>query len=378
MRPPAVEPGLQAPYAAWIEIRRNHLIHNLQVIQAACPAQTEVLAVIKANAYGHGLREIAGALNNRVRYLGISSLRELLELKEHRVETPVFVFGRLAGSEIRAALMDDVTLSVSSLEEASEISVLSEELRRKTTVHIKVDTGMGRFGVPFRDALKAIEKMAALPALRLEGIYTHFPTAELDDGFTEKQLNDFALLIGALARKGIQFRYRHSANSAGILKRPHNLMNMVRPGLLLYGIYPDPTLKPMIQTLPVLALKSRLMVLKTLTLGATAGYGREFTAKKNTRTGVIAVGYSHGYPLTAWRDAEILRRGKRYKLAGRISMDYMSIHLGDEEALRDEEVTLIGECGEDRISVEEVAGWAGTISYEIVTRLLAKLPRVDL
>ena len=378
MRPPVAESGLQTPYAAWIEIRLGHLARNLQAIRSVCPPQTEIMAVVKANAYGHGLLETARALDGRVRYLGVSSLRELLELKEHRIETPVFVFGRLTGPEIRAALMEGVTLSVSSYEEAVDIASVSNGLGRKTPVHVKVDTGMGRFGIPFRDAVKTIERIAGVPGLEPEGIYTHFPTAEVDDGFAEKQLNDFALLIGALARKNIHFRYRHAANSAGILKRPNPLMNMVRPGLLLYGIYPDAPLKPLIQTLPVLALKSRIMMLKTLTAGATAGYGREFSAKKNTRIAVLAVGYSHGYPFSAWRDAEVLLHGKRYKLAGRISMDYLAVHLGEDEALRDEEVTLIGECKGDRISVEEVAGWAGTIPYEIVTRLLGSLPRVYL
>ena len=395
MRPPVVESRIEAPYAAWIEIRLDHLLHDLRALKAFCPAQTgssgyleraevtglqpvqtEVLAVIKANAYGHGLLQIARALDGKVRYLGVSSLRELLELKENHVQTPVFVFGRLAEPELRAALMDGVTLSVSSLDEALEISAVSGVLKRRTPVHMKVDTGMGRFGIPFRDALKTIEKIAALPALELEGLYTHFPTAEIDDGFAEKQLLDFALLTGALERKNIRFRYRHSANSAGILKRPHPLMNMVRPGLLLYGIHPDPALKPLIQTLPVLSLKSRILLVKNLAAGETAGYGREFSAKKNTRIAMLAVGYSHGYPFNAARAAEVLLRGKRCKLAGRISMDYMAVHLGDTEAARDEEVTLIGECQGDQITVEEVAGWAGTIPYEIVTGLLNNLPRV--
>ncbi len=377
MQPPVVESGLlHSPYAAWIEIRQDHLLQNLRALKAFCSVQTEVLAVVKANAYGHGLLPVARTLDGKVRYLGVSSLHELLELKENRAQTPVFVFGRLTGPELRAALMDGVTLSVSSLEEAAEISEVSETLQRRTPVHIKVDTGMGRFGIAFRDALKTIEKIAALPALALEGLYTHFPSAETDDGFAEKQLQDFTLLAGVLERKNIRFRYRHSANSAGILKRPHPIMNMVRPGLLLYGIYPDPALRPLIHTLPVLALKSRIMLVKNLATGETAGYGRAFSAKKNTRIAVLAVGYSHGYPFNAARDAEVLLRGKRFKLAGRISMDYMAVHLGTDPAVRDEEVTLIGECQGDRITTEEVAGWAGTIPYEIVTGLLGTLPRI--
>lgn len=376
MPPLAAESGLQVPYASWLEIQLGRLSSNLAAIKAKCQPGTDILAVVKANAYGHGLLESARALDGQVRYLGVSCLRELLTLKENQIQTPVFVFGRLIGPELRAALMDGVTLTVSSLEEAQEISALSEQLGRKTTVHIKADTGMGRFGIPFREAVKVIEKISALPSLTLEGLYTHYPTAELDDGFADRQLADFVLLSQALAQKGITFRYRHAANSAGILKRDHPVLNMARPGLLLYGIYPDVTLKPLIQVQPVLALKSRIMLVKTLTPGATVGYGRQFSAKKPTRIALLAVGYSHGYPFSAWRDAEVLIHGKRYQLAGRISMDYMAVHLNDDTLPRDEEVTLFGKCGDDAIGAEEIAQWAGTIPYEIVTRLSGQLPRI--
>lgn len=376
MLPLSAESGLQVPQASWIEIHLGRLGSNLAAIKAQCQAGTDMIAVVKANAYGHGLLESARVLEGHVQYLGVSSLRELLTLKESQIKTPVFVFGRLIGHEIRAALVDGVTLTVSSLEEAQEISSLSEQLGRKTTVHIKVDTGMGRFGIPFREAVKVIEKIAVLPSLALEGLYTHYPTAELDDGFADRQLADFILLSQALAHKGIPFRYRHAANSAGILKRDHPLLNMARPGLLLYGIYPDVTLKSLIQVQPVLALKSRMVLVKALPAGATAGYGRQFSAKKPTRIGILTVGYSHGYPFSAWRDAEVLIHGKRYKLAGRISMDTMSIHLKDDKLPRDEEVTLLGKCGIDAIGAEEVAQWAGTIPYEIVTRLSGSLPRI--
>jgi len=392
------ESKIQAPYAAWIEIQLSRLTSNLAAVKAKCQPGTDILAVVKANAYGHGLLESARTLEGQVRYLGVSSLRELLTLKENQVKTPVFVFGRLIGPEIRAALMDGVTLTVSSLEEAQEISSLSEQLGRKTMVHIKADTGMGRFGIPFREAVKVIEKINTLPGLILEGLYTHYPTAELDDGFADRQLGDFILLIQALAQKGIVFRYRHAANSAGILKRDHPLLNMARPGLLLYGIYPDVTLKPLIQVQPVLALKSRIMLVKALSAGATAGYGRQFSAKQPTRIGILGVGYSHGYPFSAWQAAEVLIHGKRYQLAGRISMDYMAVHFKDDTLPRDEEVTLFGKCGadtlptavgtdpslsphkggEDSIGADEVAQWADTIPYEIVTRLSGNLPRVYL
>lgn len=376
MPPLVAEPGLQVPHAAWIEIQLGRLESNLTAIKAQCQAGTDILAVIKANAYGHGLLESARTLDGQVRYLGVSSWREVLTLKEHQIKTPIFVFGRLMGHELKASLIDGVTLTVSSLEEAQEISDLSEKLGRKTTTHIKVDSGMGRFGIPYREAVKSIEKIVQLPGLTFEGLYTHYATAELDDGFADRQLADFILLTQALAHKGIHFRYRHASNSAGILKREHPLLNMARPGLLLYGIYPDKILKPLIQVQPVMALKSRIMLVKALPPGATVGYGRQFTAKKPTRVAILSVGYSHGYPFSAWKDAEVLILGKRYKLAGRISMDYMAVHLQDDTLPRDQEVTLIGKSGGDSVGMDEVAQWAGTIPYEIATGLSNHLPRI--
>jgi alanine racemase len=374
--PPLVESIPKSQYATWLEIRLDRLLANLKTLKQHAFPSTNVMAVIKANAYGHGLLEIARTLSGEVTYLGISSIREALELKEHHIEVPVFIFGRLLGHEIPAALMEGVTLSVSSFEEAREISELSRTLGRKTLVHVKVDTGMGRLGIPFPQALPVIEKMTGLEGILLEGIYTHFPTAERDDGFTDRQLNDFSALIEALASKGIAFHFRHAANSAGILKKKSALLNLVRPGLMLYGIYPDISLTKLASVSPILSLKSRIISLKRLSTGESAGYGRDFTAARPTTIALLPIGYSHGYPFTASSRAQVLYRGKRFSVAGRVSMDYLTVDLGDEVSRVGEEVTILGEDNGDCIFAEDLASWAGTIPYEIVTRFLPSLPRL--
>lgn len=365
----------QIQHGAWIELRADRLLKNLQTLQKYS-GHTDVLAVIKANAYGHGLAEIAGALAGKITYFGVASLREALELKEHHPQTPVFLFGHLSPQELPAALLGGITLSVSSLEKAREIAALSEGLGRKTSVHIKIDTGMGRMGIPLREAASSIEEMTKLKGLLLDGIYTHFPTAEKDDTFREAQIREFVSLLEMLEKKNIVFRFRHAKNSAATLTLKTSALNMIRPGLTLYGIYPDPTLKKTAHFDPVLSFKSRIVLIKKIQAGESVGYGREFVAPKTTTIAVLPVGYSHGYPYAAWKKAFVLFKGNRYPLAGKVSMDYIAVDLGNTAAQEGDTITLLGEERNERITAEEIAGWAGTIPYEIVTRLNSHLPRI--
>jgi len=356
-------------------LRADRLLQNLETLRKHS-GQTDVLAVIKANAYGHGLSEIANALAGRVTYFGVATLREALELKENHPQTPVFLFGHLFPHEIPAALLGGITLSVSSVEKAKEISDLSEDLGRKTSVHVKIDTGMGRMGIPVREAAVCIEEMTRLKGLMLDGIYTHFPTAEKDDAFRENQVREFGLLLQILEQKGIIFRFRHATNSAATLTLKTPLFNMIRPGLTLYGIYPDLELKTQAHFEPVLSLKSRIVLVKKVRAGESVGYGREFVAKTDTTVAILPLGYSHGYPYAAWKKASVLCRGKRCSLAGKVSMDYIAVDLGNIEAKEGDTVTLIGEDQNERITAEDIAGWAHTIPYEIVTRLSSHIPRI--
>lgn len=374
--PPIIESFSVSRHNTWLEIDLSRLSKNLQSLKESNLYSRFTMAVVKANAYGHGLVRIANALEREVDYLGVSSLREVLELKEHQIETPVFVFGRLFGEEIRAALMANATLSVSSLEECLEINHIAGAQNRKAIIHIKMDTGMGRMGVSMRNALSLIGQIKQLDALDLEGIYTHFPTAEKDDGFREAQLKSFSSIIQTLFETGITFKYRHAANSTGMVKSPEPLLNLSRPGVMLYGIYPDSSLKNLITISPILSWKSRIVLVKTLKQGESSGYGRDFIAEQPTNIAIIPVGYSHGYPFTASRNAFALYRGKKIPLAGRVSMDYLTLNLGGMMAKPGEEVTLIGSDQGQIIRAEDLAQWAGTIPYEIVTRLQPSIPRL--
>lgn len=374
--PLLVEPSSKSIDAAWIEIRRDRLLANLQAVAHEAGPRCQMLAVIKANAYGHGLIEVARTLAPYVRFLGAASIAEALELKEHGMGTGIFLFGCLLPHEIKAVLGYGITLSVSGFDEAREISMAAETMRRPTNLHLKIDTGMGRLGISLSKARREIERIAQLQGINLEGIYTHFPTAEVIDGFTERQVRDFTLLLRDLDEKGIRFRFVHAANSAGILKIKSPVFNLVRPGLMLYGVYPAAFLRETISLAPILSLKSRILLVKELAPGESAGYGRDFIAQRPTKIAVLPIGYSHGYPFSASNRASVLFRGKRYPIAGRVSMDYMTIDLGETDARAGEEVTLIGQDGRESITAEEVASWAQTIPYEILTRLSPRLTRI--
>ncbi len=363
-------------HPSWIELRTDRLLGNLEALCHRSAPMTSVLAVIKANAYGHGVEEVAGILDGQVSFFGVASLREALALKERHPLTRVFLFGHLFSHEIPAAIGANITLSVSSYEKAKEISDCAEGLGRKASIHIKIDTGMGRMGIRSGMAASEIMKMRTLKGLLMEGIYTHLPTAEKADTFRETQVRDFSLLIEDLERKGIVFRFRHAQNSAASMTLKTALLNMLRPGFSLYGIYPDPGLKDAVHVEPVLSWKTRIILVKTVRTGDSVGYGREFIAKSDTNIAILPVGYSHGYPWAAWKKASVLFKGKRYPLAGKVSMDYLTVDLGSNTAREGDTVTLIGEDGNESITAEDIAGWAGTIPYEIVTRLNPYIPRI--
>lgn len=366
-----------APKGIWIEVDLDRILTNLEQLREKVRPFTRFMAVVKSNAYGHGLVPVSHALEGKVDFLGVGSLKEASLLREQGMTTPLFLFGRLFPEEIPLALQMRVILTVSSYEEAKAVSEASLNFSRKTSVHVKVDTGMGRLGIPYGRALGEIEKMVSLPGLGLQGIYTHFPTAEkYPDPLGEKQLRDFEELIQNLRRRRISFPLRHAANSAGALRLKSSRLNLVRPGIALYGIYPAPSFEGEVELKPVLSLKTRIAFLKRLSAGDSVGYGREFVAASPTTIAVLPVGYAHGYPFQLSGKGEVLYQGKRFPVAGRVCMDSMMVNLGNTtEARLGEEVVLLGGDGGERISAEELARLAKTIPYEIVTRLDPGIPR---
>ncbi len=364
----------------WVELKANRLLENLSIIRASAGVKNEVMAVIKANGYGHGLHQVARTLDGHVLYLGVSSIKEALELKELNLKSRIFLFGRLFPNEIGAVLLEGITLSVSSLTEAEDIASVAQSFGKTAKIHVKIDTGMGRMGIPLDRAVADLERISKMPALEIEGIYSHFPAAEIADKFRDQQIRDFDLLVRALESKNIFIRFKHLQNSAACFSLKPECTNLIRPGLALFGIQPsfssEPSVQPPKPLKPVLSLKAKVIHVKRLSPGATAGYGRKFTAKDPATIGILPIGYSQGYSFSAWEKAQILFQGKRFPLAGRISMDYMTINFGNQHVKPGEIATLLGEDTGDCITANEIANWAGTIPYEIVTALQYYLPRI--
>ncbi len=366
-------------FSTWLEIDRDALLHNLRAIQNLALPGAAVLAVVKANAYGHGLREIAQCLESEVAYLGVATIDEALQLRRFEIQTPILLFGIHPKSAVEVALHAEIALSVSSTEQARDISSVARQMNKQAVIHVKVDTGMGRLGIQKEKAVSALEEIGALGALQLEGIFTHFAQGEDEqDPFTLGQIHAFYQILKQADAKGIHFAYRHAANSVGISNYREAHFNLVRPGLILYGLYPAEALRQKMNLKPVLSWKARIILIKKLKAGQSTGYSRMFQAKHDTTIAIIPVGYSHGYPFALSGKGSVLIRGKLCRIAGRVSMDYIALDLGsgDVPFSAGEVVTLLGRDGENEISGETLASQAGTIPYEILTRLDWGIPRV--
>ena len=366
--------------STWFEIDRSALQHNLKQITQNTMPSASIMAMVKANAYGHGLLPVVDAIRERVSYFGVASIDEALAIRSREVDQPILLFGVPRGAAIEAAIQNEIAIAVSSIEQAREISGCGALLNKPAAIHIKIDTGMGRLGIHKAQALAAIFEIAKLEWLKVEGIFTHFPQgAEENDSFTKEQIQSFFKIVDQADEKGIHFAYRHAANSIGIAHYKDAHLTLVRPGLTLYGLYPAASLKQKLHLKPVLSWRARLILIKKLTKGESAGYSRTFMAEQDTHIGIIPVGYSHGYPFSLSNKSSVLFQGKEFPVVGRVSMDYIAVNLGAEtHAQVGDVVTLIGRDGDAEISCEALADKAGTISYEIVTRLNPFIPRITI
>lgn len=365
--------------STWLELDRDALHHNLtQITHLALPS-ANVMAVVKANAYGHGLFEVAQCLRDRVSYFGVASIDEALALRRLEMDTPILLFGVPTSDAIDAAIQSDVSIAVSSTAQAKEISERAHQIKKSAVVHIKIDTGMGRLGISKSEAFRAVLEIRSFGMLQLEGVFTHFPQGEnAEDPFTFAQIRSFQEILERLSLKGIHFAYRHAANSIGIVHYKDSHFNLVRPGLTLYGLYPSSNLRKKMTLKPVLNWRARIILIKKLSAGESTGYGRTFVAKSPTTIGIVPIGYSHGYPFALSNKGVVLFRSKIYPVVGRISMDYLAVDFGsDGSGIKTGEiVTLLGREGGSEISAETLAEKAGTIPYEIVTRLNPTIPRI--
>lgn len=363
--------------STWAEIDLKAIEYNYRQVRKHVGKGINIMAVVKANAYGHGTVEVSNALERSgVDYLGVATTDEAVRLRDHGIECPVLVLGSVLPVEVGVAVEKDITLSICDEE---LFDVIRKESARggKLKVHIKIDTGMGRVGIWHEEALSLVKKVSAESGMILEGIYTHFSSAGRDDFFTTYQIEAFEKLLSSIEKNWIKIPLRHAANSIATVDFHRAHLNLVRPGLVIYGMYPKHTFPRIIKLKPALELKTRVVFIKDTPPGRSISYGRTFITHKHTKIATLPIGYADGYGRKLSNKAEVLIRGRRARVVGKITMDQTMVDVGHINGVKmGDEVVLIGKQGREEIRAENLARMAESIAYEVVCGISNRVPRV--
>ncbi len=361
-----------------VRVDLQRLINNYSAIKNHI-APAKIMPVLKANAYGHGLVRTAQLMQELgADYLGVAVLEEGILLREAGVQTPVLVMGGILGNQIPHFLHHNLTLTASSIEKLDQIDRAAGEAGAEARVHLKIDTGMERIGVHYYNAAHFIEKSLKCKNVHVEGIFSHFANADAENLEHAKcQLERFRQVLSFYEKNNIPPpALRHMANSGAILQLPEARFDMVRPGLLLYGVYPAPEIQKSVPVLPALSWHSRVVYFKVIQPGHPVGYGSRWQTDHMVRAVTVPVGYGDGYFRGMSGRAHVLIRGQKYPVVGTISMDQIVVNIGWDSAYNDDPVILLGEMQGKSITAEDMAQWAGTIPYEILTNINTRVPRV--
>jgi alanine racemase len=362
--------------ATWAEVNLRRLEDNLAAIRRKV-APAKVMLVVKANAYGHGLVEVSKALAGKVDYIGVAVLEEGILLRELGIAAPIIVLGGIWQKQIHRYLEQDLTLTASSVERLEQINAVAGQMKLKARVHLKIDTGMERIGVHYCNARSLQEFALKCANVEVEGIYSHFANADSHDlADARVQLERFHEVLRFYERHSLPTPMRHIANSAAVLQLPESHLDMVRPGIMLYGVYPSPATPRAIEVQPALAWKSRVVYFKVVKAGHTVSYGSTWSSGHDVRVVTVPVGYGDGYFRSMSNRAQVIIRGAKYRQVGAICMDQLMVNIEWDSAYNGDEVILLGESGGEKITVEDLAEWAGTIPYEILTNINTRVPRI--
>lgn len=359
----------------WAEVDLGNLAYNFNQIKKMVSQGVKIMACVKADAYGHGLVPVSERLAAcGVDYFGVASIDEGINLREAGITTPILVLGLILKKDIKPLFRHKLAITVCDKELVFALDKEARALGKPVKVHVKVDTGMGRIGVFSGEAVEFIKAIRRLKSVNIEGIFTHFAFADSKKEFTLHQISLFKRIISGLEGAGIRIPLVHAANSMGVIDYAKSHFNMVRPGLVIYGLYPKKGLK--IKLKPALSLKTRVIYSKRVPAGYGISYGHIYVAKKNATILTLPIGYGDGYPRNLSNLASVLIKGRRFKISGRVCMDQMMVDCADAQVKTGEEVVLIGSQGKESITAEELAGFSRTIPYEIVCGLGSRIPRV--
>ncbi|HYM80653.1 MAG TPA: alanine racemase [Candidatus Limnocylindria bacterium] len=366
------------PVSTWVEVDLDRFAANLRAVRELAGPGRDLLLVVKADAYGHGAVEMAAAAaRERVAVLGVATLHEGMQLRRGDITLPIVALSPLLPSEVSEAVAHDLEPTVCDLEFGRVLSDAAVSAGRPLRFHVEIDTGMGRTGVLAEGAEAFLARLIELPGLRLASLYTHFPDADVEEPeFSRAQTARFLDLIERLAARGIRPPRLHAANSAGAVNVPNAHLDWLRVGLLGYGYLPDHArTRPAVR--PVMAFKSRLVQIRDLPAGTPVSYARTHVTRRATRTGVVAVGYGHGYSWLLSNRGHMLVRGERVPILGRVTMDLTMVDLSDVPAAElGDEVVLFGDQGGAELSLAEVARGSETLPYEIMCTIGKRVSRI--
>ena len=370
---------MSLPHRCWAEIDLNALRNNLAWIRHRIGSGNRILTIVKADAYGHGLKQIAALLMQAgTDIFGVANLNEAKDIRAVGRGWPILMLGACLPEEIEYAIKDKVMPTLSSLTEAKRFSAIAKKLNRSIQAHLKIDTGMGRLGATTEQTSDLVHAIKQLPNLSLNGIYTHYASAEDNVTFSKRQRTVFAKLLKSIDH---QFEFTHANNSAALLHEPDSIYNLVRPGLLVYGVLPPgkrnppELIKKHLQ--PALSWKCRVSFLKDIAKGTPLSYGQKYVSPKKMRVATLSAGYGDGYLASASGKAKVIIGGKLCNILGRITMDQMLADVSRVPSVKNgDEAVLIGRNHGHCITANQVAEWAGTIPWETLTAITHRVPRL--
>lgn len=365
-------------------VRPTHVEVNLSCLERNFTAirqhvgSAKVMPVLKANAYGHGLVEVARLMVGLgADYLGAALLEEGLLLRQAGITASVLVLGSPSAEQIPRYLAHDLAITASSIEKLRLINEAAAAAKCQARVHLTIDTGMERVGVHHYTAEKFLEASLQFPHLEVEGIYSHFANADAADlSHARLQLERFLDVLAFYERRSLPTPLRHIANSAGVLQLPESHLDLVRPGIMLYGVYPSSECQRTVSVEPALQWKSQVCYFKVVQPGSPVSYGSTWQSDHPVRIVTVPVGYGDGYFRALSNQAQVLIRGQRYPIVGRVCMDQFMVNIEWDSAYNGDVVTLLGRDGNETITADDLARWAGTIPYEVLTNINTRVPRV--
>ncbi|AEV67135.1 alanine racemase [Acetivibrio clariflavus] len=367
---------------AWAEVNLDNIAHNVREIRRVTDKKAEIMGVVKADAYGHGVMEVAKTLiENGVTRLAVSMLDEAIQLRQNGIDVPILILSYTDPIRAEEIILNDVTQTVFSHDLAEALSEAAVRLNKNVKIHIKIDTGMTRVGfMPGYSAVKNVVQISKLPKIIVEGLFTHFASAdESDRSYTYMQFERFMSIVSELNRIGVYIPVKHVCNSAGIIEYPEMHLNMVRPGIALYGMYPsDEVHKDKIDLKPAMTLKANIILVKEVEAGTCISYGRIFKTQRNSKIATLPIGYADGYTRLLSGKGKVLVNGQLVPIVGRICMDQCMIDVTDVEGEVNvgDEAVLFGIQNGSEIKIEDIAKEIGTINYEIACIIGKRIPRV--